>query len=107
MRFGGRTAAAVLTLTSIGYATPGTVVAIAILPIVIGVDRLLDMTVTLLFGGATGLLLLGSGMGVLYAYFVRFLAVTVGGTESALAKLSRSLDDAAATLGAPPRERLW
>ena len=106
-RLSGRTAAAVLTFTSIGYATPGTVVAIAVLPIVTGMDRLLDSTAAVLFGGATGLLLLGSGIGVLYAYFVRFLAVTVGGTESALAKLSRSLDDAAATLGAPPLERLW
>jgi len=106
-RVSGRAAAAILTLTSIGYATPGTVVALAVLPIITGVDRLIDSAVGLLFGGATGLLLLGSGIGVLYAYFVRFLAVPVGGTESALAKLSRSLDDAAATLGAPPRERLW
>jgi iron(III) transport system permease protein len=106
-RLSGRTAGAVLTLSSIGYATPGTVVAIAVLPIVTAVDRLLDGTVNELFGAATGLLLLGSGVGVLYAYFVRFLAVTVGGIESALAKLPRSLDDAAATLGAPSRERLW
>jgi iron(III) transport system permease protein len=106
-RVSGRTAAGVLTLTTIGYATPGTVVAIAVLPIITGLDGVLDSSVNVLFGGATGLLLLGSGVGVLYAYFVRFLAVTVGGTESALAKLPGSLDNAAATLGAPPRERLW
>jgi iron(III) transport system permease protein len=106
-RLSGRMAAAVLTLASIGYATPGTVVAVAVLPIVTGFDRMLDSTATLVFGTATGLLLLSSGIGVLYAYFVRFLAVTAGGTESALAKLSPSLDDAAATLGAPPRARLW
>ena len=102
-----RTAAGVVTLASIGYATPGTVVAIAVLPLVTGLDRLLDSAVTTLGGGSTGLLLLGSGMAVLYAYVVRFMAVTVGGAESALAKLSRSLDDAAATLGAAPRDRLW
>ena len=106
-RLSGRSAAAVVTLASIGYATPGTVVAIAILPTVAGFDRFLDGAVTFLAGQGTGLLLLGSGMAVLYAYFVRFLAVTVGGAESALAKLPRSLDDAAATLGAPPRRRVW
>jgi iron(III) transport system permease protein len=103
----GRTAGAVLTLSSIGYATPGTVVAIGVLPLVTGFDRVIDNAVNALTGGSTGLLLLGSGMAVLYAYIVRFLAITVGGAESALAKLSRSLDDAAATLGAAPRQRLW
>jgi iron(III) transport system permease protein len=106
-RLSGRSSAAIVTLASIGYATPGTVVAIAILPTVAGIDRVLDGAVTVLAGRALGLLLIGSGVAVLYAYFVRFLAVTVGGAESALAKLPRSLDDAAATLGAVPRERMW
>jgi iron(III) transport system permease protein len=101
-----RTATAVVTMSSIGYATPGTVVAIAVLPIVTGLDYLLDGAISSIGGSPTGLLLLGSGAAVLYAYVVRFLAITVGGAESALAKLSRSLDDAAATLGAGPGERL-
>jgi iron(III) transport system permease protein len=101
-----RTAAAVVTMSSVGYATPGTVVAIAVLPVVTALDYLLDDVVSAMGGRSAGLLLLGSGVAVLYAYFVRFLAITVGGAESALAKLSRSLDDAAATLGASPRERL-
>ena len=96
-----------MTLASIGYATPGTVVAIALLPTITGLDRLIDGAGQALAGRGTGLLLLSSGIGVLYAYVVRFLAIAVGGTESALAKLPRTLDDAAATLGAPPRERLW
>jgi iron(III) transport system permease protein len=103
----GRTAAVVLTLSSVGYATPGTVVAIAVLPLVTGIDRLIDSAANALVGGSTGLLLLGSGMAVLYAYLVRFVAITAGGADAALAKLSRSLDDAAATLGAPARDRLW
>jgi iron(III) transport system permease protein len=100
------TAGAVVTLSSIGYATPGTVVAIAVLPVVTGADYLLDSALSTLGASTAGLFLLGSGVAVLYAYVVRFLAITVGGAESALAKLSRSLDDAAATLGAGPRERL-
>jgi iron(III) transport system permease protein len=106
-RFGQRSSAGIVTLASMGYATPGTVVAIALLPIVTGLDRLIDGASQAVLSRGTGLLLLGSGVGVLYAYVVRFLAIAVGGTESALAKLPRTLDDAAATLGARPRERLW
>jgi iron(III) transport system permease protein len=106
-RFSQRNATGVVTLASIGYATPGTVVAIALLPIITGLDRVIDSAAQTVAGLGTGLLLLSSGAGVLYAYVVRFLAIAVGGTESALAKLPRTLDDAAATLGAPARERLW
>lgn len=102
-----RTAAAVLTVASIGYGTPGTVVAIAVLPLVAGLDRAIDGMARALAGADVGLLLLGSGVAVVYAYLVRFMAITVGGAEAALTKLSRSLDEAAATLGAAPRERLW
>jgi len=106
-RFRPRTATGVVTFASIGYATPGTLVGIALLPTITGVDRLIDGAAQALVSQGTGLLLLGSGIGVLYAYVVRFLAIAVGGAESALAKVPRALDDAAATLGAPPRERLW
>ena len=106
-RFSQRNAAGAVTLASIGYATPGTVVAIALLPTITGLDRLVDGATQDLVGRGTGLLLLSSGAGVLYAYIVRFLAIAVGGAESALAKLPRTLDDAAATLGARPGERLW
>jgi iron(III) transport system permease protein len=105
-RFRYRNATGIVTLASIGYATPGTVIAIALLPTVTGLDRLIDVVAQALTGRGTGLLLLSSGIAVLYAYVVRFLAIAVGGAESALAKLPRTLDDAAATLGAPPRERL-
>ncbi len=106
-RFRRSTATSVIMLASIGYATPGTVVAVGLLPVVTGLDRWMDGAAQMLVGLGTGLVLLSSGIGVLYAYIVRFLAIAVGGTESALAKLPRSLDDAAATLGATSRERLW
>jgi iron(III) transport system permease protein len=96
----------VLAAGSIGYATPGTVVGIAILPVITGADRLIDRAAGMVYGGSTGLLLLGSGAAVIYAYVVRFLAVPLGGAESAFAKVPPSLDDAAAMLGASPRERL-
>lgn len=106
-RFRRPYAPGLVVLASIGYATPGTVVAIVLLPTITGLDRMIDGVAQTLAGVGTGLLLLSSGVAVLYAYVMRFLAIGVGGAESALAKLPQALDDAAATLGAPRRERLW
>lgn len=101
-----RSASPFMALLSIGYATPGTVVALAILPTVIGLDRATSAVAQALTGTGTGLLLLGSGAAVVYAYAVRFLAIALGGVESALSKIPASLDEAGATLGAGPGARL-
>ena len=48
---------------------------------------------------APALLLLGSGVGLVYAYMVRFLAVSYGQVEGGFGKISPHLDMAARTLG--------
>ncbi len=83
---------------SVGYAVPGTVLAIGILPVVTGLDGL---------GSGPGLMLLGSGAALVYAYWVRFLAIASGGIEAGLGRVPRSLDDAARTLGVTAGRRLW
>jgi iron(III) transport system permease protein len=102
----GRFAIGAARLASIGYAVPGTVLAIGLLPVVIGFDALTDTVATALFGVSTGLLVLGSGAALVYAYTVRFLAVGAGGVEAGLSRVSLSLDDAARTLGEGARGRL-
>jgi iron(III) transport system permease protein len=86
-------------LASMGYAVPGTVLALGLLPVVTGLDAIIDVTASRLLGISTGLLVLGSGTALLYAYVVRFLAVATGGIEAGFSRISRSLDDAARTLG--------
>ncbi len=93
-------------VVSAGYAVPGTVLAIGILPVVTGLDARLDTVATHLFGISTGLLLLGSGAALIYAYCARFLAVAVGGVEAGFSRVSLSLDDAARTLGEGAGSRL-
>jgi iron(III) transport system permease protein len=97
----GRGAAApvLLRVASLGYAVPGTVLAIGVLPIVTGIEGVVDATAQRLFGVATGLVLLGSGAALVYAYAVRFLAVSSGTLEAAASRISPSLDAAARTLG--------
>lgn len=95
----GRATALFLRLSTLGYAMPGTVLAIGILIPVAALDGLVDRTAHALFGFSTGLLLIGSGAALLYAYAVRFLAIASGSVESGYSRIPRSLDHAARSLG--------
>jgi iron(III) transport system permease protein len=94
-------------LASLGYAVPGTVLAIGILPVVTSIEGLVDAGSRRTLGTGVGLFLLGSGAAVVYAYVTRFLTLAVGGAESGFSRVSMSLDDAARTLGERPGGRLW
>jgi iron(III) transport system permease protein len=91
---------------SVGYAIPGSVLAIGVLPVAMGADRLIDAGWVPLAGGSVGLLVLGSGAAVIYAYVVRFMAIGAGGIESGFSRVSPSLDEAARTLGEGAGRRL-
>ena len=102
----GRLAAAFARVSSLGYALPGTVLAIGVLPVAAGADRLLEAGIAPITGMTLGLFALGSGAALVYAYVVRFLAVAVGGIEAGFSRVSPSLDDAARTLGETAGRRL-
>ena len=86
-------------LSTLGYAAPGTVVAIGVLIVATTIDRFLDRTAGSWLGISTGLLLMGSGTALLYAYATRFLTISAGGIEAGLARIPVSFDQAARTLG--------
>ena len=85
--------------STLGYAMPGPVVAIGVLFPLAALDQMIDGVSRDLFGVAPGLLLIGSGAAVIYAYAVRFLAISAGNVESGLSRISPSLDSASRTLG--------
>lgn len=93
-------------LASLGYAMPGTVVALGVLVPMGALDRLLDAGARAVLGQGTGLVLIGSGLALGYAYLVRFLAISVGGCESGFAQIPRALDQAARSLGHGPAASL-
>ncbi len=99
-----RSAAAPLMvrLASIGYAVPGTVLAVGLLVPLATFDNQLDAFMRATFGVSTGLILTGSGAALVLAYVLRFLAISAGGIESGLAKISPNLDMAARSLGRKP-----
>lgn len=86
-------------LASIGYAVPGTILAVGILIPLAALDNAIDGLSRETFGIATGLLMTGSGAALVYAYVTRFLAVSYGSIESGLGKISPHLDMASRTLG--------
>ncbi|MFN0262520.1 ABC transporter permease [Tepidamorphus sp. 3E244] len=90
----------------LGYAVPGTVLAIGVLVPLAGFDNWLDGQMRQWFGLATGLLLTGSGAAIVYACTVRFLAVSFGTVEAGLGKISPHMDMAARTLGRTMGETL-
>ena len=98
----GAGTAALGRLASLGYAMPGTVVALGVLVPMGALDRLIDLGAQTLLGQPAGLLLIGSGLALGYAYCVRFLAISVGGLDSGFAQIPRALDQAARSLGHGP-----
>ncbi|NJK35072.1 MAG: iron ABC transporter permease [Oscillatoriales cyanobacterium SM2_2_1] len=82
-------------IAAMGYAIPGAVIAVGIMQPLGYVDQVL--------GTATGgqLLLSGSILALIFAYTVRFLAVSLGTVEASLTKIKPDLDEAARSLGHP------
>jgi iron(III) transport system permease protein len=93
-------------LAGMGYAIPGTVIAIGILLPFVWLDNLLDGFSRAYFGLATGLLLSGTLIALLSAYLVRFLAVSLQTVEAGLGRIRPTMDDAARSLGLRPAQVL-
>lgn len=91
-------------VATLGYALPGSVLAVGVMLSLTWVDNRLADLWHAWFGVDSGLLLAGGLVGLLLAYFVRFLAVAFGPVESALERIRPHLQEAARSLGASPRE---
>jgi iron(III) transport system permease protein len=81
-------------LASLGYAVPGTVVAVAVYTPLAWVDRRLG-----------ALVLTGTAVGLVIAYVVRFQALALFAVDARMARIDPTVDEAARSLGAE-RERV-
>ncbi|WP_375170813.1 ABC transporter permease [Marinobacter sp.] len=95
-----------MRLSSLGYAMPGAVLAVGVIVPLAGFDNWFDGLMREWFGVSTGLLLSGSAFALVFAYTVRFLAVSAGSVESALQKVTPSMDMASRSLGHSPGKTL-
>lgn len=89
-------------LAGLGYAVPGSVIAVGVLAPLGFVDARLNAWLEGWFGRAPGLLLTGSIVALVYAYLVRFLAVSINSVDGSLARITPAMDGAARTLGLSP-----
>src|SRR5690606_6634947 len=96
-----RLAAAALRLGSLGYAVPGTVLAIGLLVPLAWFDDGANLALGWL-GLEPRMLLMGSVSALVLAYMLRFAIIAAGGTEAGLARIPLSLDQAARGLGDTP-----
>ncbi|MEA5518754.1 iron ABC transporter permease [Limnoraphis robusta] len=93
-------------ISAMGYAIPGSVIAVGTLIPLGRFDNAIDSFMRSTFGISTGLLLSGTITALIFAYLVRFLAVSFGAVNSSLSKIKPSLDDAARSLGHNPTSTL-
>jgi len=86
----------------LGYAIPGTVIAIGVVIPFGWFDNTLDSWMRAQFNISTGLLLSGTIAALVFAYMVRFLAVSLHAVESGLERITPSMDEAARAMGERP-----
>jgi len=101
----GRLTRTLIGVSRLGYAIPGTVVAVALMGLLADLDHGLNAAWTSLrpdAGWAPGLLLSGSLFALLLGYQTRFLALPLGVIQGGYDRLPKNTDRAARTLGARP-----
>lgn len=90
----------IVGLATMGYAVPGTVLAVGIIIPLVLLNNAVQDAMRAVFGASTSSLLLQSTLlAVLLAYVARFLAVGFNPVESGLQRVTQNLDEAAIGLG--------
>ena len=95
----GRAPGMLNRLVGLGYAVPGSVIAVGVLIPVTRLDNWLNLQWQAWFGVNPGLLLTGGIAALVYAYLVRFLAVALQSVNAGLAKITPGMDESARSLG--------
>lgn len=89
-------------LAAMGYAIPGTVIAMGVLLPLAWFDNTIDNWMRTHLELSTGLIFSGTLFALIFAYTVRFLSVSIQAVESGLGKIKPSMDDAGRSLGLAP-----
>ncbi|HWK96495.1 MAG TPA: iron ABC transporter permease [Pseudolabrys sp.] len=93
----GRT---LLAVASMGYAVPGTVLALGLLSPLVASDEILNWLSGKLAGVHLGLVLAGSSAALIIAYTARFSSISIGVVQAGLAQMPREFDESARLEGA-------
>lgn len=94
-------------LAGLGYAVPGTILALGLLIPLAGLDNWLNRLTLAWFGISLGQLFAGTLITLIVAYVIRFAAISLGAIDAGLQRISPHLDAAARTLGETRMSVLW
>jgi iron(III) transport system permease protein len=97
-----RVTLAAVRVAGMGYAVPGSVIAVGVMLPLAWIDNSIDSWMRATFGLSTGLIFSGTIYAVIAAYLVRFLALSFNTVEASLTKVTSSMDYAARSLGHGP-----
>ncbi len=96
----------VIGVAGLGYAVPGTVIAIGVLVPIAWFDNKLDYLSRLYFDMPLGLVISGSMAILVFAYLVRFLSISLNTMDSGLSAIKPGIDESARSLGASKKNVL-
>lgn len=102
----GRLETSAVRIAGMGYAIPGTVIAVGVLLPFAWLDNRIDSYMRDSFNISTGLMLSGTLVALVFAYVVRFLSVSLQTVESGLEKIKPGIDESARSLGNTPAQVL-
>ena len=88
-----------IRLSTMGYALPGTVLAVGIVIMISFVDRQIIWVIKEISGTQFNSILNGTIITVIFAYTVRFLTAGFNSVNSSMYRITRSLDEASTILG--------
>jgi len=94
-------------LVGMGYAIPGTVIAVGVIIPFAWLDNSLNDWLQASFAVSPGLIFSGTLFTLMFAYMVRFMAVSLQTLEAGLGKITRSMDDTGRILGCSANQVLW
>ncbi len=98
-RYSGVLLSRIIRFLSLGYAMPGTIIAVGVVLPFAWFDNVIDSWAKEMFGIGTGLIFSGTLFILLFAYLVRFLAVSLNTVDAALLKVKPVVDEAGMTMG--------
>lgn len=98
-RHPGKTVGHLTRTATVGYALPGSVLAVGVFMAVAGFDGVLDRVWILFSGSSPGLFLQGTVIVLVVAYAIRFMAVGYSSIDSSMHRVTRSTHESARLMG--------
>jgi len=86
-------------ILGLGYAIPGTVIAVGVLIPFAWFDNTIDAWMRENFSISTGLMFSGTLIALVFAYIVRFLPVAMNTVDAGMGKIKPSMDDVGRSMG--------